>query len=337
MSVTQHDIEYDKVMVFKYIQIVLCICVLITGVVGNILIITSLSKPWKKLKSFEILVLSLSVSDLLFSLANPTQSILNLWGFGRAYGDVGCRIHYWIAKLASTASAWVLMVIAIDRFIVIVLRPLLSADGRKWKTLMVIFATWIISGSFAVVYVLPIKIYKSGELFVCRLFYKSLEEDHMHTITVFLTDVAFPCLVTTPVCFTIILRLRKLQPIGNNERALEVTRTRNKKAIKLLAIVVVVFYLLIVPNQIFYLIYTFSELQNTNTVIYTVHATGLLYSIHGCINPFIYSKVQPSFILSAFPANCFRRCRGQDQEERAQVTATQSNIFSIPSKQSRKQ
>ena len=226
-SVAQHDIEDQKVMVFKYIQIVLCIFVLITGVVGNILVITSLSKPWRKLKSFEILALSLGMSDLLYSLANPTLSILNLWGFGRGYGDKGCRIHSWIARLASTASAWVLMVISIDRFIVIVLRPLSLADERRWKTLLVIFAIWIISGSFAVVYNLPVKIYQNGELFLCGLFYKSPEEDHAHTISAFLSDVAFPCLVTAPLCCIVVSRLQRLQHIGNDERVLEAATKRN--------------------------------------------------------------------------------------------------------------
>ena len=151
------------------------------------------------------------------------------------------------------------MVISIDRFIAIVLRPLSLADERRWKTLLVIFAIWIISGSSAVVYNLPVKIYQNGKLFLCGLFYKSYEEDHAHTISAFLTDVVFPCLVTTPLCCIVILRLRKLQPIGNNERVLEAATKRNKKAVKLLVIAVVVFYLLIVPPQILYLIYKFSE------------------------------------------------------------------------------
>ena len=219
-SVAQHDIEDEKVMVFKYIQIVLLIFVLITGVVGNILVITSLSKPWRKLKSFEILALSLGMSDLLYSLANPTLSIFNSWGFGRGYGDTGCRIHSWIARLAYTASAWVLMVISIDRFIEIVLRPLSLADERRWKTLLVIFAIWIINGSFAVVYNLPVKIYQNGELFSANCLI-NLPRKTMHI------HVAFPCLVTTSLYCIVVSRLQRLQPIGNDERVLEAATKRN--------------------------------------------------------------------------------------------------------------
>ena len=313
-SVTPTEKEDEEIVVFEYIQIVMCFFVLITGAVGNSLVITSLSKRWRKLKSYEILVLSLAISDLLFSLANPTQSALNLiWGFGRGYGDVGCRIHYWIAKVAVTASAWVLMVISVERFAVIIVRPLSLADGQRWKTVFIILAIWIISGSFAAVYVLPLKIHQRGDLFVCALFYKSLKEDHAHTITVFLTDVAFPCLITTPLCLILISRLKKVQPIGDDEIVLESTSKRNKKAIKLLVIIVAVFYLLIVPSQVFYLIYTFSELKITNTVIYTLQSTLLLSSIHGCMNPFIYSKVQPSYILSVFRAHCCRKYYEEEQ------------------------
>ena len=57
-SVGLADIQDEKAVVFVYMQIVLYFIVLKTGAVGNTLVITSLSKPWRKLKSCEILVLS---------------------------------------------------------------------------------------------------------------------------------------------------------------------------------------------------------------------------------------------------------------------------------------
>ena len=67
-------------------------------------------------------------------------------GFPKAYGDAGCQIHYWIAKMASTASAWVLMAISVQRFVAIIVRPLSFSNGEKWKTALIVLAIWIISG-----------------------------------------------------------------------------------------------------------------------------------------------------------------------------------------------
>lgn len=102
----------------KTVIITLFTIVLISGVIGNCLVIIVYSgKRCKRFVKFEKLMLLLGVFDLIASVTNPLLNIYQMvnnyqrWDFG----SVGCKIFYGIAPMSSTVSLGILLIMSIDR------------------------------------------------------------------------------------------------------------------------------------------------------------------------------------------------------------------------------
>ncbi|XP_014681414.1 PREDICTED: orexin receptor type 2-like, partial [Priapulus caudatus] len=130
-----------------YVESVLLIIMMTTAIIGNILVIVSVTRYRKMRTVTNYFVLSLAISDLLFATHVPIIIITRItvdW----VIGDIPCKLVDYMMFVSAINSILTLMVISIDRRIVICVSSrnrMTRRRGAQW-----IAATWLVSIVFSV-------------------------------------------------------------------------------------------------------------------------------------------------------------------------------------------
>ena len=291
----------------QHIQLVLCFVVITLGLIGNLSVIVTFLKRWGKLRTYELFLISLAIADLLFSLVSPTMTAFNNLGFInlKFMGDFGCQLLNWLRVTALTVSAWTLIIISADRYMVIVWRPLIHQEPSKRIICLIIVSIWALASSLGTLYFFRVKLWNFGPRSACAIIYKDNTEDWIHSSLLFVFQMAIPILSLTVLYSIMIRTLKSTELVHLNSRAKEVRYRRNRKAIRLFVTVVCVFYILVLPYQVFYLIYTAmvqqdKSLEQNDTIRFANSILILVYSLNGCLNPLIYARLHTSFRRTLF-------------------------------------
>ena len=213
-------------------------------------------------------------------------------------GNFGSIIISWLSTTSVTVSAFTMAAIAIDR-LMIVTRPL-HAIQLGWKVLFMIVILWLSSSMLGIVYFLRAKYVPLEN--VCRTTYATPAEDYAHTLLLFVFQVAFPICLLTSIYSVILQRLKPVDKLmrtltANYEQMMKIRTRTNKKAVKLFLTIVIIFYLLVLPFHICYLIYTFHihpKRLECKTIVEICQVLMLLYFSNSCVNPIIYSRLHVS-------------------------------------------
>ena len=285
---------------FEDFKLAFCLMVLILGVTGNFVVIIIFGRRLKQLKVYEILLMNLAIADFIGTLCLPLQILLHLESVNLSVlGNSGCMIITWLAMTSLTVSAFTLVAIAVDR-LMIVTRPL-RAVVRGWKVAVTIASLWLSSSTLGIVSFLRVKY--DWSVNNCRIKYANQNEDHAHTLLLFIFQVALPLCILTAIYSVI---LRKLKPgeklvrnlSANYEQMMKVRNKKNKKAVRLFLTIVIMFYILVLPFHIFYLYFTFhihyKGRKFTKALQDMYHVLLLLYLSNSCVNPIIYSRLHKS-------------------------------------------
>ncbi|XP_073425570.1 G-protein coupled receptor 183-like [Dendrobates tinctorius] len=94
--------------------------VLIVGFCGNILAIHLIIKRAKKVKSSEIYIINLAVSDALFTLALPGRIVYYILRSNWVFGDWMCRLTAFIFYMNTYVGIYFMTCISVDRYIAVV-------------------------------------------------------------------------------------------------------------------------------------------------------------------------------------------------------------------------
>lgn len=90
----------------KYFTVIFCTLIFIVGILGNILVLIVFGSRWSKLKTCEMLMVSLACSDLIGSIIVPGKMLLeNMEHSFHAIGDTGCKIVSFLSMTSITVSA----------------------------------------------------------------------------------------------------------------------------------------------------------------------------------------------------------------------------------------
>ena len=279
---------------------IICVLVLIMGLVGNSLVLTVFGFRWSKLKSCELLMISLACSDLIGSVVIPSKLILELMNQNfYAIGNEGCKIISFLSITSLTVSAVTLVAISIDRYIII--KWPFHKQTNRFKLYCIIGFTWLLASGIGLIYLFPghIKLYKTMPgVYNCRT-YLTDAEYKAHALVTFSVQVALPLIIITLIYMWILFELRRsvkellLYTAASNIR---MRLLRNQKATKLLIIIILVFYICVLPLNLFFILYLF------NIHSLSVHSTLIVFSflqilqmVNSCVNPIIYSKLHRSF------------------------------------------
>lgn len=278
---------------FKWLRVAAYGVICVSGVFGNLLVILASRKPDMATVS-NVLIANLGLADLTVSLINmPTvvvYSHLVYWPFGAAL----CKLIPFLQGLTLSASVETLAAIAAERYWHIVLYKRRKFTVREAHKAVVII--WV----FAIFIPVPLLVFSKtsrwneGDREICIEEWPNLKTRQAYTTLVFLLLYFLP-LVLISWLYIRIGRFLKTQPITRRDN-----NRRQRKVIKMLAIVVVLFAICWLPYHIGYMYVDFTMSQLTPPFIsFILFAQWLMFANSAC-NPIVYAALNSNFKTEFF-------------------------------------
>ncbi|XP_061443044.1 C-C chemokine receptor type 5-like [Rhineura floridana] len=300
--------------------------VFIFGLLGNALVVLILIR-YKKLKSMtDIYLLNLAISDLLFIFSLP------FWAYYAAhewiFGDAMCKILSGIYCAGFYSGSFFIILLTIDRYLAIV-HAVFSLKARTiaYGTLTSVI-TWVVAFLASVPAFTFHHVQKQVESNKCTIHYPSRNGHgwkQFLTLLMVILGLAIPSVIIV-FCY---MQIIKILIKGRNERKL--------KAVKLISVIMIVYFLLWMPYNITLLVQTYQDsffscdFDNDceGKLTLAIEVTEIIAMIHCCINPVIYAFVGEKFrkYLSDFSkkyvvAHFCRLCPGRDHPNLERSTSS---------------
>ncbi|XP_029307164.1 chemokine-like receptor 1 [Cottoperca gobio] len=289
---------YAKVRQSLNIMSLIIYCLaFVLGVLGNGVVIWVTGFKMKKTVN-TVWFLNLAVADFLFTASLPLSVVYLASGFHWPFGKFMCKLNSTISFLNIFASVYILMVISVDRCVSVVW-PIWAQNHRSVrKASYVSLGVWVVS----LILSAPYFIFRdTGPSFfdkdIINCFYNfALSDDNESlsvfqlslfrlqamTITRFLLGFVVPFTVIVSCYAVIIHRIRRNRTLAS----------QSSRPFKIIAAVIITFFLCWAPYHIFSLIemvnYTYrSETLGHVTTIGVPIATSLAF-LNSCLNPLLY-------------------------------------------------
>ncbi|NXO62208.1 CCR8 protein, partial [Phainopepla nitens] len=281
-----------------------------TGLVGNALVLWILTVFMKIKTMTDVYLLNLTVSDLLlvFSLPFLVQySILSQWTFGNAL----CKIISSVYFIGFYSNVFFITVMSVDRYMAIVH----SLHVQGIRTSAIGFITSLVIWTVAILASMPdllfFQVVNDNNQILCLPHYPGGNNGwkNFSNFEVNILGWLIPVVVLI-FCYHSILK------------SLQKCHTKNKyKAIKLVFIVVIVFFLSWTPINIVLFLDSLKNMsiiddcQTSQRLDLAMELTEALSFVHCCLNPVIYAFVGEKFkrhLRDAFKNSaCFlSNCKG---------------------------
>ncbi|XP_076986496.1 C-C chemokine receptor type 3-like [Tamandua tetradactyla] len=265
--------------------------VFIVGLLGNVVVVVILTM-YRRLKVMtNIYLLNLAISDLLFLVTLPFWIHYvrwNEWVFGRFM----CKFFSGLYYMGLYSEIFFIILLTIDRYLAIVhavfaLRARTVAFG-----ILTSVVTWALAGLAA----LPEFFFHTSQeeygQFICTPFYPEDEEDtwkRFHALRMNILGLALPLLVMV-VCYSGIIKT--------------LLKCRNKKkykAIRLIFVIMVVFFIFWTPYNLvlllsaFQIVFLKNSCEQSKALDLALLVTEVIAYTHCCVNPVIYAFVGVRF------------------------------------------
>nr|QIC54075.1 opsin UV-like protein [Dendrolimus punctatus] len=318
------------------------ILMMVTGIIGNVLVLSMYFRCRTLRTPGNILVANLALSDFIM-LAKTPVFIYNSFNLGPALGKTGCLIYGFVGGLTGTTSIATLSAIAMDRYWAVVrpLEPLRALTAIRARLMAI--GAWVYAAIFAVIPALDIgygRYVSEGYLTSCSFDYLTDETAPRYFIFVFFCAAWLVPFCTISFCYISIFRVvvcNRNITTNNQEQRLSSRhvkeRTKRKAEIKLAFLVMAVIALFFVswtPYAVVSLIGIFGRKDLITPLSSMVPA--LFCKTAACINPFIYIITHPMF-RKEFKKMLFRE-KSKRRSGTWKTVGTSSDTFKLqrPSK-----
>ena len=296
------------------------VMVIIVGFLGNMAAITVFCKRWSSLKSHEVFVVVLVMIDFLLSFLEPMFALVQRGVIIVSFqNDLCCQWISWFLMTLNVQSAWIMVAIAIDRFIMIVVKSYsFMRSTNKKKTLIISCVLFLFASPIGALYFYRIKSQEiPGRLGrkICVLSYLSKEEDLFHTTSAFAVQMVGPGFILTVMYTWMIIRLRKPVKFQENIREIELRKRRHWKIVRLFLTILAIFYIIALPYPMLYMVHTIQlykgniiwARRNRELIEYTFRSFKLLSYLNYSIDPFIYAGFYFTDIIGKIRNTLYRR------------------------------
>lgn len=284
------------------------------GVVGNILVITVITKMGKRKKAGDLYLLNLAIADLgTLVLAFPSMVVKEKLPRQWPFGEFICLYVHPVPEIFYGASVWCIAVVAIDRYRKIVTSKTLSRinSAARLRTAKIVAAClWMAS---CLVFCLPLyfvmKYHEEpdGKLSRCNpeMSY-TFSGVYMGVLTFFsyilpLTVITFTYIAISRAInqSSAFIKLMKKEGKADDEQRLSKSKSvrlrQNERAKKILTPLVLTFAVTMLPLNIFRLIWALKPALVEQYVKLILNVVSVLVLINSTANPVIYSVVSKEF------------------------------------------
>ncbi|EDO40106.1 predicted protein [Nematostella vectensis] len=274
----------------KIFKIVFYIFLFIFGTIGNLLVMVVI-KSRKKRSVNDFFIFNLAISDLTFVLVSLPFYTYELFLRFDKFGFY-CKVVWPMMSVTLCVSIFTLTFMSVERCraIVFPLKPRI----KRTSVLIGLSTVWVAS----LVCILPLSIVTSAEGELCMERWPSEGHRKAYTIALFAIQYAIPLLIIAMAYITIAIKLVRTEvpdrtSVNNRGQIVKrQSRKENFHIIRTVAVIVSLFLVCMLPNQIAWLLYDFEGEEQAK--LFWSFAEALIF-LHSCVNPVIYGSLTRQF------------------------------------------
>ncbi|KAF1507986.1 putative G-protein coupled receptor 83, partial [Megadyptes antipodes antipodes] len=272
--------------------------IIIFSLFGNILVCHVVIKTKRMHSATSLFIVNLSVADIMITLLNTPFTLARFVNSTWIFGKEMCHVSRFAQYCSLHVSALTLTAIAMDRHQVIMhpLKPRISTA----KGIIYISVIWIMATCFSLPHAIYQKLFTfeySEEVTRCLclpdfpepadLFWKYLD------LTTFILLYVLPLLIISAAYMTVAKKLWLRNVIGDvTTEQYFALRKKNKKTIKMLMLVVILFSVCWFPLNCYVVLLSSQTIRTNNALYFAFHWFAMSST---CYNPFIYCWLNDSF------------------------------------------
>jgi len=294
------------------VKIALYSLLLPCSLIGNVLVIATVYANAPLRTKFNFIIVNMALSDLVIPvLVLPQQIVLeargnsNEWLVGGSFGNVLCKIFYFMADISPGVSVLSLVVIAVNRFFAIVYPLRFNVFSRK-KLFCMIALTWIISMIIFSPHLYTFRLIPGPPYDMCYVSWEPLDPDKSTTvfysifvIALFVVPFLIISVLYTILTYKIYKTSERIQSMLNNEQA-ELRQRRNKQVFYMSVVVVLAFALLWGPffGFLFTWVFIWGKKFPTSVLIQLPNIKFVLNFVgfsNSMVNPCVYFVFMKNF------------------------------------------
>ncbi|KAL2803934.1 C-C chemokine receptor type 3 isoform 1 [Daubentonia madagascariensis] len=265
--------------------------VFIVGLLGNVMVIVILTKYRRLRIMSNIYLLNLAISDLLFLFTLPFwihYAGWDKWVFGHGM----CKLLSGLYYMGLYSEIFFIMLMTIDRYLAIVHAVFALRTRTVTFGVITSIVTWGLAGLAALPEFL---FHESQEVFEessCSPAYPEDGEEswkHFHALRMNILGLALPLLIMA-VCYSGIIKT-----------LLRCPNKKKSKAIRLIFVIMVVFFIFWTPYNLvlllsaFQIIFFGNSCERNRHLDLAMQVTEVIAYTHCCVNPVIYAFVGERF------------------------------------------
>ncbi|KAK3551732.1 hypothetical protein QTP70_023259, partial [Hemibagrus guttatus] len=264
----------------------------VVGFPGNMLVLWVILRGAQMKNMTDVSLLNLAIADLLllFTLPFLAHYARDTWVFG----NFMCRLVLSVYYIGFYSGIFFIVLMSIDRYLAIVHCVFALRIRTKAYGIVASMVIWILAiiASFPELLFLGVETSDSDGEAVCSAYPKNGYHNEMRSVAFFKMNILGLLIPLIIVVFCYLMVLRRLQTL----------RTSKKLAVRLVIVVMVVFFSCWTP----YNIAAFLKALELNKILsvgcelsqriqLTLQATEAIAYFHSCLNPFIYVFVGEKF------------------------------------------
>ncbi|XP_066484828.1 CX3C chemokine receptor 1 isoform X2 [Tiliqua scincoides] len=270
----------------RHILPILYAIVFLVGLVGNFLVVTVILKGGNQKNITDIFFLNLAISDLLFVISLPfwASYLKNGWTLGNHF----CQVVSSFYSVGFFGGMLFITVISIDRYLAIVHATFFMRARTVRHGFFISLLVWLV----AILFAAPQFVFVGMSESKCTPQYPEALKKIWPVFSFMEINIIGFILPQCIMSFCYFGIIRTLLSCKNH---------RKKRAIKLILLVVIVFFLFWTPYnlsiflQILRQFGFFENCSSLRILDYTTHVTEALAFSHCCLNPIIYAFAGEKF------------------------------------------
>ncbi|XP_031471978.1 probable G-protein coupled receptor 83 [Phasianus colchicus] len=272
--------------------------IIIFSLFGNVLVCHVIIKSKRLRSATSLFIVNLAVADIMITLLNTPFTLARFVNSTWIFGKGMCHVSRFAQYCSLHVSALTLTAIAVDRHQVIMhpLKPRLPMA----KGVICISIIWVMAACFSLPHAIYQKLFTfeySEEVTRCLcipdfpepadLFWKYLD------LTTFVLLYVLPLLIISAAYMTVAKKLWLRNIIGDvTTEQYFALRKKNKKTIKMLMLVVILFAICWFPLNCYVVLLSSQTIRSNNALYFAFHWLAMSST---CYNPFIYCWLNDSF------------------------------------------
>ncbi|EPQ14455.1 C-C chemokine receptor type 3 [Myotis brandtii] len=261
------------------------------GLLGNVMVVVILTKYRRLCILTNIYLLNLAICDLLFLFTLPFWIHYLKWNEW-VFGHCMCKLLSGLYCIGLYGEIFFIILLTLDRYLAIV--HAVFALRTRTVTIGIISSviTWALAGLVALPEFIFHKAQEQSGMLFCSSLYPEDEEDawkHFYAVRMNLLSLALPLLIMV-VCYSGIIKTLMRCP-----------SRKKHKAIRLIFIIMVVFFIFWAPYNLVVLLSAFQEIffdiscVRSKQLDMALQVTEVISYTHCCVNPIIYAFVGERF------------------------------------------